>query len=65
VTETLVLVQKAYGNEAVNLSNVFKWYSQFQNSRELVEDERGGCQKLTRTEVNIAALADLFKLDQE
>jgi len=28
-TETLVLVQKAYGNEALNRSNVFKWYSQF------------------------------------
>ena len=28
-TETLVLVQKAYGSEAVNRSNVFRWYSQF------------------------------------
>jgi hypothetical protein len=27
VTETLVLVQKAYGNETVNRSNVFKLYS--------------------------------------
>jgi hypothetical protein len=26
-TETLVLVQKAYGNGAVNQSNVFRWYS--------------------------------------
>jgi len=29
VTETLVLVEKAYGNEAVNRSNVFRWYSRF------------------------------------
>jgi hypothetical protein len=28
-TETLVLVQKGYGTEAVNRSNVFSWYSQF------------------------------------
>jgi len=28
-TETLVLVLKAYGNEAVNQSNVFRWYSRF------------------------------------
>jgi hypothetical protein len=45
VAETLVLVQKAYGNEALNRSNVFRWHSQFQNGRELVDDERGGCPK--------------------
>ena len=38
-TETLVLMQKAYGNEAVNLSNVFRWYSRFRDGRELVEDD--------------------------
>ena len=64
-TETLVLVQKAYGNEALNRSNVFKWYSGFQDGRELVEDdERGGRSKSTRTEVNIAAVADLGKSDR-
>ena len=65
-TETLVLVQKAYGNEAVNRSNVFRWYSRFWNGRELVEgDEKGGCPKLTRTEVTIAAVADLVKNDHQ
>jgi len=33
VTETLVLVQKSYGNEALNRSNVFRWYSRFRNGR--------------------------------
>jgi hypothetical protein len=43
VTETLVLVQKAYGNEALNQSNVFRWHSRFRDGSELVEnDERGG-----------------------
>ena len=61
-TETLVLVQKAYGSEAVNRSNVFRWYSRFREGRELIEDdERGGRPKSTRTEVNIAAFADLVK----
>ena len=47
-TETLVLVQKAYGNEALNWSNVFRWYSRFWDGRELVEDDkRGGCPKST------------------
>jgi len=41
VTETLVLVQKAYGNEALNQSNVFRLYSWFQDRRELVEDDEG------------------------
>jgi len=64
VTETVVLVQKAYGNEAVNHSNVFRWYSRFQEGRELVEDgERGGHPKLTQIGVNIAVVADLVKND--
>jgi hypothetical protein len=65
-TETLVLVQKANGNEALNRSNVFRWYSRFRDGRELVkDDERGGRPESTRTEVNIAAVADLFKMTVE
>ena len=59
-TETLVSLQKAYGNDALNRSNVFRWYSRFQGGRELVEyDERGGRPTSTQTEVNTAAVADL------
>jgi len=64
-TETLVLVQKAYGNKAPNRSNVFRWFSRFRDGKELVEDdERGGRPKSPRTEVNIAAVADLVKNDR-
>jgi len=50
VTETLVFVQKAYGNEALNRSEVFRWYSRFRDGRELVEDdERSGRPKSTLT----------------
>jgi hypothetical protein len=64
-TETLVLVQTAYGNEAVNRSKDFRWYSGFRDGRELVEvDERGGRPKSTRTEVNIDAVADFVKNDR-
>ena len=49
-TETLVLVQKASGNKALNQSNVFRWYSRFRDGRELVEDDEiGGRPKSTRT----------------
>ena len=41
-TETPVLVQKAYGNEAVNGSKGFKWYSRFRDGRELVKDDERG-----------------------
>jgi hypothetical protein len=37
-TETLVLVLKANGNEAVYRSKVSGWYSRFRDGRELVED---------------------------
>jgi len=61
-TETLVLVQKSYGNEVLNRSNVARSYSRFRDGRKLVEDdERGRRPKSTRTEVNIAAIADLVK----
>jgi hypothetical protein len=64
-TETLKLVQKAYENEAVNRTNVFRLYSRFRDGKELVEDdERGGRPKSTRTEVNIAAVANLLKNDR-
>jgi len=65
VTETLVLVQNAYGNEDLNRSNVFKWYSRFLDGRGLVEDdERGGRPKSIRTEANIAAVSNLVKNDR-
>ena len=66
VTETLVLVQKDYTNEAVNWSNVFRWHSWFWEGRELGEDdERGGHPKSTQTEVNIAAAVELVKNDHQ
>jgi hypothetical protein len=65
-TETLVLVQKAYGIEALNRSNVFRWYSLFRDGRELVEDdERGGRPKWTRIEVNIVVLLIWSKMTVE
>jgi hypothetical protein len=52
-TKTLVFVQKAYWNEALKRSNFLNGI--------LDDDERGGRPKSTRTEVNIAAVADLVK----
>jgi hypothetical protein len=63
-TETLVLVQKVYGNEALNLSKVFRCYSRFRDGRDLVEDaERSFRAKSTRPEVKIISVAALVKND--
>ena len=52
-------------NVALNRSKRFRWYSRFREGREVVEnDERGGRQTSTRTEVNIAAIAYLVKNDR-
>jgi hypothetical protein len=66
VTETVVLVHEDFGNEAPNTSNVFRWYSRCGDGRELVveDDERDDHPKSTRTEVNIAAVANLVKNDR-
>ena len=62
VTETVVLVQKSYGNEDLNQSHVFRWYSWFWDGRDLVEDDkRGGHPKSTWTKVNIITVADFVK----
>jgi len=65
-TETVVLVQKAYGDEAVNRSKVFRWYSRFGDVRELIEnDERGGRPKSTRTQIKMfAVISNLVKNDR-
>jgi hypothetical protein len=64
-TETLVLVQKVYVNEAVNQSNVFRWYSRFRDGKELIDhDERSSRPKPTRSVVNIAAVVNLVKNDR-
>ena len=60
-----MLVQKANGNEALNRSKVFRWYSRSPDGKELVEDDnRGGRPKSTRTDVNIAVVGYLFKNDR-
>ncbi|KYM93361.1 hypothetical protein ALC53_00298 [Atta colombica] len=37
--ETLRMLQKAFGDQAMSQKNVYKWYKQFKEGRESVEDE--------------------------
>ena len=59
-TELLVQAQKDYGNEALNRSNVFRWYSRFRD-----DDERGGHPESTRKEVNSTVVVHLVKMTFE
>jgi hypothetical protein len=63
-TVTLVIVPKAYGNKALNRSNLFSWCSRLRDGRELIEDESGDRPKSTRTEVKNVVVADLVKNDR-
>jgi len=48
-------VLRKWGSEPIKL---FRWYSLFRDGRELVEDDHP---KSTRTEINIATVADFFQ----
>ncbi|XP_011859284.1 PREDICTED: putative uncharacterized protein FLJ37770 [Vollenhovia emeryi] len=42
-SETLALVKEAYKDDALSRAHVFRWFSEFKNGRETVEDmERSG-----------------------
>jgi len=38
-TETLQMVNAAYGDQALSRSNVFRWYGRFRDGREDTEDD--------------------------
>ena len=38
-TETLQMVNAAYGDRALSHSNVFRWYVRFRDGREATEDD--------------------------
>ncbi|EFN82447.1 Putative uncharacterized protein FLJ37770, partial [Harpegnathos saltator] len=37
--ETLRMLQKAFGDKAMSQKNVYKWYKDFKEGRERVQDE--------------------------
>lgn len=58
--ETFRMVQKAFGDEALSRKNVFKWYSEFKDGRERVEDmERPGRPSTSSDEHHIKKIKDL------
>ena len=50
--ETLMMLQKAFGDQAISKKNVYKRYKQFQEGRERVEDEQCPERLSTSTDEN-------------
>ena len=54
-TETLAMIQKAYGKDALSKAQVFRWHKVFREGREDVEDEeRVGRPSTSHTSDNVA-----------
>jgi len=64
-TNTVELIQKAYGDETLSRTKVFEWHKLFREGRESVkEDERSGRPTTSRTDDNIATIDKMIKGDR-
>ena len=64
-TETVELIQKAYGDAVLSRTTIFEWHKRFREGRESVkDDERSGRPSTSRTYDNIAAIDKMVKEDR-
>ena len=61
MTETLQMVNAAYGDQALSRSNVFRWYGRFRDGREDIEDDpRSGRPTECRNDNNVERISQLL-----
>lgn len=64
-TETLAMIEKAYGNDALSKAQVFRWHKTFKEGREDVEDEqRSGRPSTAHTLDNVAKVRAALNTDR-
>jgi len=60
-TETLQMVNAAYGDQALSRPNVFQWYGRFRDGREDIEDDpRSDRPTECRNENNVEKISQLL-----
>jgi len=61
MTETLQMVNSAYGDQALSRSNVFRWYGRFRDGREDTEDDpRSGRPTECRNDNHVEKISQLL-----
>jgi len=64
-TTTYGKLQQAFGDDAMSITQAFRWHKMFCEGRTLVEDEqRSGRPSTTRTRDNTAQVRELFRSDR-
>ena len=64
-TETLEMIEKAYGNQALSRAQVFRWHKTFREGREGVEDEqRSGRPSTAHTSDNTEKVRAVLNSDR-
>lgn len=64
-SETLVMIQDAFKEEAMSRAAVFNWHKRFKDGRQNVEDDdRSGRPSTSRTDNNVDRVRQLLKSDR-
>ncbi|XP_050527794.1 protein GVQW3-like [Daktulosphaira vitifoliae] len=64
-TETLKMIQEAFGEDALSRTQVFEWHKNFRDGREDVHDEqRIGRPVSTHTDANVKKVRDVLNNDR-
>ena len=62
-SETFVMIREAYKEDALSRAQVFRWFHEFKNGRESVEDmERSGRPSTSRVDETVAKVKELLDL---
>ncbi|UYV75854.1 hypothetical protein LAZ67_13001562, partial [Cordylochernes scorpioides] len=64
-SETFAMITEAYKEDALSRAHVFRWFNEFKNGRESVEDmERSGRPSTSRVEETVAKVKELLDSDR-